>query len=362
MNNKTSWELYTGNEEGWEAMLLACDDAVESIDIEQFIFITDEVGKRFIDVCERKAKQGVKVRFLWDAAGSFSFYGSSIAEELSKRGIELVFFKTLFPSIFRYHDFKSWYFRNHRRTLVVDGKIGFTGSICFSTEMTSWRDTVVKVEGPVVNEMHDEFNRMWQRALNQKVKYDKTNLVKGSDDEFRYITNAPLPRRHVLYKDTINAIRNAKRNICITTPYFVPTRHLSKVLRASAKKGVDIKIIIPESSDHPIVDLCSRSLFTEILKSGIRIYLYRGKMIHSKTMVIDEDWSTVGTLNLDAASLLYNFEANIVSTNTEFASELKSHFQSDLEETVEITYKEWKERYWLEKLFGSFAKLLRDFM
>jgi len=356
---KTSWELYTGNEEGWSAMLDACAQAKESIDLEQFIFMTDSVGKRFIDTCAEKAKEGVKVRFLWDAAGSFSFYGSTIIDELKEKGIELVFFKTLFPSILKYHDYKSWYLRNHRRTLVIDGKVGFTGSICFSNEMINWRDTVVKIEGPVVNEMLYEFNVMWQRALKEPISYDKSEIV---DSEFEYVTNYPLPRRHNLYKEVIHAIRDAKDYVYITTPYFVPTRHLSRVIRASAKRGVDVKIIIPESSDHPIVDMCSRSFFTKMLKAGVKIYLYRGNMIHSKTIVIDDSWSTIGTLNLDTASLIYNFEANIVTTNLKFTQELKEHFEVDLLETREITYKEWSSRFWLEKLFDSFARLLRDFM
>jgi cardiolipin synthase len=357
--SKTSWELYTGNEEGWGAMLDACAKAKESIDLEQFIFMTDSVGTRFIDICSLKAKEGVKVRFLWDAAGSFSFYGADIVDDLRSKGIELVFFKTLFPSILKYHDHKSWYLRNHRRTLVIDGKVGFTGSICFSNEMINWRDTVVRIDGPVVGEMLYEFNVMWQRALKEPVSYDKSKLV---ESEFRYVTNYPLPRRHNLYKEIIRAIRDAKKYVYITTPYFVPTRHLSRVIRASAKRGVDVKIIIPESSDHPIVDMCSRSFFTTMLRSGVKIYLYRGNMIHSKTIVIDDAWSTIGTLNLDTASLMYNFEANIVTTNLKFTKELKEHFVVDLLETREITYKEWSSRFWLEKLFGSFARLLRDFM
>ena len=228
--------------------------------------------------------------------------------------------------------------------------------------MKNWRDTVVRIQGPVVNEMQNEFDRMWQRALKKNVRYTKTRAAYNTDNEFSYTTNSPLPRRHGLYKELIRAIRNAKDYVYITTPYFVPTRHLSKVLRAAARRGVDVKVIIPEWSDHPIVDYCSRSLFSRILKSGIKIYLYKGKMIHSKTVVIDDKWSTVGTLNMDTASLIYNFEANIVSTNLDFTLDLKEHFQTDLIETKEITYKEWKSRYWLEKFAGWFAGLLRDFM
>ncbi len=362
MNNNsdnTSWHFYTTNESGWEAMLKACRDAEVSIDLEQFIFETNDIGQKFLEVFIKKAKEGVKVRLLWDAAGSFSFYGSSIVEELKRQNIELQFFKTLFPSFFRVHNYKSWYFRNHKRTLIVDSKIGFTGSICVSDEMINWRDTAVKLEGNVVKEMEMGFERMWRRAQSKKLGIMRNE---PSQNEFRYISNYPFPSKRHLYSEIVNAIRNAKSHIYITTPYFVPTRHLFKVLRSIAKRGVDIKIIIPESSDHPIVDLCSRAFFTQAFKSGIRIYLHKGEMIHNKTIIIDDEWSTIGTLNLDAASLLYNFEANIVSTNTLFSKELSVHFVQDLLKAEEVIPEQWQNRYWLEKFAGFFARLLRDFM
>lgn len=360
---KTSWNLYTSNEEGWDAMLEACNSAKKTIDIEQFIFITNEIGQKFLDVCKKKAKEGVKVRLLWDAAGSFSFFGSNIAEELKEYGIELVFFKTLLPSFFTVHNYKSWYFRNHKRTLVVDSKVGFTGSICVSDEMKNWRDTVVRIEGSVVGDMEKEFETMWRRAL-KKGKDQDTPLAQRdhSEEEFEYVANYPFPKKHEINKRLFRAIREAKKHIYITTPYFVPTRQLSKVLRAAARRGVEIKLIIPEWSDHPVVDLCSRSFFTKMLKVGMRIYLYKGKMIHSKTIIIDGNWASVGTLNLDTVSLLYNFEANLITTNSPFNKELSAHFENDLLETEEITYEKWKSRYWVEKFFGFFMRLFRDFL
>lgn len=357
---KTNWKLYTTNEEGWAAMIEACESATTSIDLEQFIFVTNDIGKKFIDVCARKAQQGVKVRFLWDAAGSFSFFGSAIAEELKHKGIELIFFKTLFPSFFKAHDYRSWYFRNHRRTLVIDTRVAFTGSICVSDKMINWRDTVVRVEGLVVKDMQKAFERMWDRALG--LKLPKVLEEKHSDREFKYITNNPLPRRRRLYKHIIDAIHHAQKNIYITTPYFVPTRQLARALRLAAHRGVDVKIIIPEWTDHPLVDLCARTFFTKLLESGVKIYFYRGEMLHSKTVVIDGGWATVGTLNFDNVSLLYNFEANLVSTNTQFVQEVYIHFINDIATSEEVTFKSWKRRYWVEKFAGFFIRFVRDFL
>ena len=357
--SETKWNLYTSSPEIWEAMLRACREAKETIDLEQFIFTADEIGSRFIEVCTEKAKEGVKVRFLWDAAGSFTFFGSSIAEDLRKKGVTLVFFKTLFPNLFSMHNYRSWYFRNHRRTLIVDNKIGFTGSICISKRMENWRETHVEVHGAVVKDMQEAFERMWTRAHEKKVS---KKIAKKRDHEFEYITNSPIPRQKALYNKVVEAIRNSRKYIYITTPYFVPTPRLARVLRLAAHRGVDVQIILPERSDYPIVDLGARTFWNSMLRSGVRIFLYKKGIIHSKTIVIDGDWSSVGTLNFDNISLLYNFESNLVTTNSKFAEELASHFVHDLKECQEITHENWKKRFFVEKIATFFVKIFRSFL
>ncbi len=356
----TTWTLYTDNPQAWLAMLADCEGARESIDFENFIFTPDEIGTKFIDICARKAAEGVKVRFIWDAAGSFSFFGSSIAEDLKAKGIELVFFKTLLPGIFTFHRYRSWYFRNHRRTLIVDGNVGFTGSFCISKRMENWRDTSVRLEGSVVKEMQNSFERMWMRAHGKRMP--KVKKIKSSDREFEYMLNSPFPHQHHLYRNLVEAIRNAQKSIVITMPYFVPPHRLMRVLRLAAHRGVEVKILLPESSDFPTVDLAARTFFHTMLKAGMRIYLYTGKMIHSKTIVIDHEWATVGTLNLDHISLLYNFEANIVTDNADFAEELVSHFYEDLKSTHEVTLEEWKGRFFVEKIATFLVKFVRIFL
>ena len=357
---ETKWQFYTSNEESWEAMLGACREAKESIDLEQFIFVADEIGNKFIEVCAERAEAGVRVRFLWDAAGSFSFFGSSIVSDLKKKNIELVFFKTLFPGFFTMPNYRSWYFRNHRRTLIIDEEIGFTGSICISKRMRNWRDTHLCIEGPVVKDMQRAFETMWNRANGRRMSRAKEH--KRSDHEFEYIINNPIPNQRHLYHNTIEAIRNARKYIYITTPYFVPTHRLSRVLRLAAHRGIDVKIIMPEKSDYPIVDMGARTFFHNLLESGVKIYLYRKDMIHNKTMIIDGHWSSIGTLNMDNVSLLYNFEANIITSNSKFAEELSSHFVHDIEDSIEITFPDWKNRFFVEKIANFFIKFFRIFL
>ena len=356
----TSWELYTSNPQAWDAMLDACEEATTSIDLENFIFTPDAIGTKFIDVCARKAKQGVKVRFIWDAAGSFSFFGATIVEDLKAKGIELVFFKTLLPHIFKIHKFRSWYFRNHRRTLVVDGKIGFTGSTSISIRMEKWRDTNIRVEGPVVKDMQKAFERMWERAQGNKL--EKIHGDTKTDQEFEYTTNNPFPRKNFLYTKIITAIRTSQECIDITVPYYVPTHRISRVIRLAARRGVKVRLILPEMSDFPTVDLGARTYFHSLLHAGVKIFLYKGKMIHTKSIVIDTAWATVGTLNLDNISLRYNFEANLVSSNREFVAELSSHFENDLKSCTEVTLKEWDDRFFVEKIATFLVKFLRMFL
>lgn len=360
MTSPASWTLYASNEEAWASMIEDCSKATESIVLEQFIFVADEFGRKLIDVCAERAKVGVKVRFMWDAAGSFTFWGTDIVNELRAKGIELIFWKTLIPSYFKVPNFRSWYFRNHRRTLVIDERIGYTGSICVYDQMKNWRDTNVRVEGGLVREMSNAFERMWGRAKKAK---DLPKRVKVRDPEFRYVTNYPAPGRRHISSSVTDAIRDSRYYIYITTPYFVPTHRLLRVIKLAAHRGVDVRIILPERTDqYPTLDIAARSYFKTLLESGARIFLYKGNVIHSKTIVVDGTWSTVGSLNLDSVSLLYNFEANIVSTNAKFAEELAAHFVHDVQDTKEVTKDEWRNRFFLERIPEVLIRFVRNFL
>ncbi len=359
MNKTTSWRIYPLNEDAWQAMLDDCANAKESIVLEQFIFVNDIFGQKLLEICKARARAGVKVRFLWDAAGSFTFWGSNLAEELKDSGIELIFWKTLIPSYFKLTNLRSWYFRNHRRTLVIDDRVGYTGSICIDDHFKNWRETNVRIEGPIVDEMVHAFGQMWARATrNRVIRYKKL----PPNSEFRYVTNYPAPGRRHIYSELIGAIRRAKKNIYITTPYFVPTHRLLRTMKASAKRGVDVRLILPERSDHRAVDLGARAFFTKLLKSDIKIFLYKGNMIHSKAITIDDTWSTVGSMNLDNISLLYNFEANIVTTNDSFSRELKAHFIEDLGESQQVYLKDWQKRSFFQKVLEKLAHLVKKLL
>lgn len=365
MTSPTTWTLYASNEEAFSAIIEDCRKAQKSITLEQFIFVRDDFGNRLIEVCKERAMAGVDVRFLWDAAGSFSFLGSTIAEDFRRSHIRLLFWKTLMPGYYDIPNVRSWFFRDHRRSLVIDEQVGYTGSICIKDAMKGWRDTNARFEGPIVAEMQNSFDRMWARADDKK--HIPRPIGSARDAGFSFVTNEPRPGKRELYRAVIEAIRGAQKYIYITTPYFVPTRRLIRVIRLAALRGADVRIILPERTDHyPALDLGARSFFNTLLKSGVRIFLYPNKngdtLIHSKAIVVDGEWSTVGSLNLDHVSLLYNFEANIVSTNSRFTEELAAMFVHDMHASREVSADEWRKRFFIEKLPEFAIKLVRKFL
>ncbi|PJA33495.1 MAG: hypothetical protein CO184_01840 [Candidatus Zambryskibacteria bacterium CG_4_9_14_3_um_filter_40_16] len=353
------WQFYLKSDEAWLAMKKACLKAQHTIDMEQYILQNDEVGREFIEILKKKSVDGVKVRLLCDMSGSISFYNSFLPKELRESGVEVRFFNII--KLWRVYNFSSWFFRDHRKILVVDGSVGFIGGVGIRNDMKDWRDTHIRVEGNIVKEMELIFNEMWetsaQKGLVKRIRKAK-DFVKG----FYILTNSPHFRRRFIYHELLDFIRSARKYVYLTTPYFVPDRKFSRVLRIAAKKGVDVSILIPKGSNYFWVDRASEASFDSLLKSGVKIFRYTGELLHSKTAVIDDAWGTVGSFNLDSMSFVFNYEANIASTNEEFVQTLKNTFLNDLEKTEEISLAKWRERSSVVKTQEYLAKIIRGFM
>lgn len=355
--NATEWQFYTTSKDAWEAMLEACHNAKTSIQFEQFYFMPGTIARRFIEVLVQKTKEGVDVRCLFDSVGSFPFSQSIYPDLLDHANINVRFFNWLFP--FSKGNKRLLYFRNHRRCLVIDGEVAFTGGVCVADRMKDWRDTQVKVTGPVVAQMKDAFEGVWKKAEKKSTRLSKESLMDMSG--FTYSTHAPLPRQRFLYYRLIEAIREARSHIYLTTPYFLPDNRLLRVLKLARRRGVDVRLLVPNASNHNVVDIGARSYFDTLLSHGIRVYRYNN-MTHAKTAVIDGDWSMVGSLNLDNISLRYNFEAALVSINKKFSKELEDQFLKDLDDSLELTLQEWRNRSFfmkfIEVLVWPIRKLL----
>ncbi len=354
-----TWQFYTYSQPAWESMLLECKKSQKSIDIEHYIFAHDIIGKKFIDVLKEKCKQGVKIRLLLDMVGCSEFYSSPVPEELRKIGIQIKFFNVI--SLWRIHNFTSWFFRDHKKVLVVDNKVGFTGGLGIRDNMTKWRDTNVRLEGDVVSEMTDSFNDIWER-VNDHGFLHKIRKLRTQTRKRYFITNDPYFRKRFLYHSFIDALRSARKTIFLTTPYFIPDRRLARVLRLAVQRGVDVKVLIPEKLDVPVIESAANSAFDKLLQNGIRIFKYQPEFIHAKTAVVDEDWVTFGSFNLDSLSFVYNHEANVVTSNLKCAQEVKNMFLKDLEKSVEITHREWQKRGLAKKIREFFVSPLRGFL
>lgn len=360
MEGKTIWKFYKNSEEGWQAMLDAIERAEESIELEQFIFFYDSIGIKFLDALKIKAGQGIKIRIFCDAVGSSSLSTPAIEKELKHSGIEIKFFNPIVP--WHPNNETFWYFRDHRKLMIVDKTIGFTGGLCLGEEMRGWRESYVKIAGPVVLEMIESFEVMWNKAYRKVKYYLKKRKVRLGACDFQYLANSPLPAKRYMYRELIRAVRSARHYIYLTTPYFLPDSRLMRNLRLAVERGVLVRLLVPFTTNHLAVDIGMGTFFDYALRAGINISRYTASMIHSKTVIIDGNWSTIGSLNLDNISLRYNFEGNIVSTDKQFSFELEKQFLNDLKLSTELTLSYWQNRSIFRKIAELFIWPIRKLL
>lgn len=349
------FQFFLYGAETWEGMLDALKSAKDSIDIEHYIFEGDSIGAQFLKVLKEKANKGVKVRLLLDAVGSFPLYSSSTPQELRRAGIEVRFWNPISP--WRVHNFTSWFFRDHTKIIVVDGKIGFTGGLGVSAKMAKWRDTNVRVVGEPVPEMARSFENMWQisggPAWRARIKLSSAQSQKN------YVINAPYFKKRFLYHAFVRALEGAQKSICISNSYFVPDGKIIRELVRAQRRGVDVKIIVPQTFDVLIVGTATECTFELLLKKGIKIFRYESEFLHAKVAVVDRAWATLGSFNLDFQSFLYNFEGNIISTERNCVDALREQFQTDLNQSREVTLAHWRERPFTRKLAEFFIGPIR---
>lgn len=340
----------------WDAIYDACSKATKSILFEHFILVDDECGRPLINLLKKKAGEGVKIRMLLDAVGSSHLFQIHLEKELLGAGVELVFFNTLIPWTKRYQT--TVFFRDHRKLIIVDSKTAFTGGVCFQAYMRDWRDTAVRIEGPIISDMEKSFEIMWARAELKHHKREK-NRELTKERPYVFMTSSPFPRKRYLYYELLRRIRMAKREIKFTTPYFVPNHRLLRRLRSAARRGVSVSILVPKTSDQWWVDIATSTYFETLLKAGVQIFLAPPPLNHTKAGTIDGEWGTIGSLNLDYVSLRYNFEANLVTSDTNFVAELNNHFLNDELKAKKLTKEEWENRSWHVKLREYLIKPFR---
>lgn len=349
---------YRESADAWRAMRDACTEARASIDFESYIFTPDAAGRQFVQVFERKAKEGVRVRILADGAGSYTFAGSSARQILEKAGVQIQIFHPISP--WRARHAKLWFFRDHRKILVVDGVVAFLGGVNVEERMTHWRDTHAALRGPMVLELEESFSRMWETTRSRV--YLPEPAPRPHEDGFSLLTSAPHVRSRHIYREYRRRIHGAKESVYISTPYFMPDLRFFRSLRRAAARGVDVRLVVPLAADGFMAQFATDAHFRKALKAGIRVYQYRPTMLHSKTILVDNSWWAVGSYNLDSVSFFLNYEISLAGTDPAVAKTIASHFSDDFALSHEVLREEWKRRALSQKAAEYVSLVIEKFI
>ncbi|WP_188568461.1 cardiolipin synthase [Undibacterium terreum] len=345
------------------AMLDAIGKAKDHINLETYIFDEDELGMRFANLLMAKQREGVQVNIIYDSVGTLDT-PEEFFTNMRNAGIHLMPFNPVNPlKRFGHWDLNN---RDHRKVLIVDGSVAFTGGVNISKVYSSgsffrsgsrssskagWRDTHIKIEGPAVAALQLAFIEVWasQEAgdLPDRKFFPPLNPV--GDKLVRVLASQP-DGDYDIYKAYILAIQEAKKTIHITSAYFVPDVQMVRALCEAAQRGVEVQLILPGVSDNGIVFHAGRSFYSKLLESGVKIYQLQVSVLHAKTAVIDGAWSTVGSTNLDTRSFLHNRELNVIVLGDSFAQDMEKAFSDDLRGSKEITKQQWEDRPFGDKL------------
>ncbi len=350
-------QLYTYGEDVYADMLDAIRHAKRQILFETFIWKGDDVGKQFKHELELAAERGVDVYILFDTFANLVVPSSF--KQFSPR-LHVIQYPLL-PLPRRIFD-PRLIARDHRKILVVDGETAFIGGYNIGARYaTDWRDTHVRITGPDAWELENAFVDFWNTQSGNKPELPE----RGSstwDPRIQVHRNDPQMLIYPIRSIYLEAIDRARHHIYLTHAYFIPDRIILRGLLHAARRGVDVRILLPEQSNHIVADWLARGFYRQCLEGGIRLFLYQNAMVHAKTATIDGVWTTVGTANLDRLSLLGNFEVNVEFFDGTLARQMEQIFQNDSSNTRELTLQEWRRRPLVAKLSETILLPLRPLL
>ena len=356
-------KIYSDGHSKFEDFKHDLSQAKEYINIQYYIIEDDNIGTEIKNILIAKASEGVKIRIIYDHVGSFSTK-NSFFNEMKAAGIMVhPFFKVSFPFL---GTRINW--RNHRKLCIIDGEIGYIGGMNIADryltggKFDTWRDTHLRVSGSILTALQYSFTIDWN-FMGQSLLEEETSSIKVNNDTLndigmQFLTSGPTDQWSNIALVFLNAISNAKRSIIIQTPYFLPTESLLKALQSAALSNVNVRIMIPRHSDSKILRFASYSYINECLKSGIKFYFYEAGMLHSKTIIIDNEFSTVGSTNFDFRSFEHNFECNLFIYSKEVNAQMREIFAEDLKHSTLINSKTWQKRPIIQKVTESITRLL----
>jgi cardiolipin synthase len=355
----------------YRAIFDAIKNAKDHIHLETFILADDEMGQRLADLLIERRAAGVEVKVIYDAVGSFST-SSGYFDRLRAGGVLVHEFHPVDIRIWRLTQ------RDHRKLLIVDGKVAFTGGINISDvysissslsdkvekhdTKSRWRDTDVRIEGPAVAEFQKLFLRLWAQGKEKgdnHIEHNFPPLSEVGHDLVRVVASAGGKDEYSIYKAYLSAISLAQWRIWVTQAYFSPNDQFISALKDAARRGVDVRIILPGFTDSRFVLYTSRAHYTELLEAGVKLYERDDRMLHAKTAVIDGLWSTVGSSNLDYLSFVHDNEANAVIVGRDFGRQMEDLFRVDLSHARPIELEKWNRRSPWERMKERFFSLFK---
>ncbi|WP_139187882.1 cardiolipin synthase [Bacillus tuaregi] len=364
LTTDNSVKIFTDGKEKFEALFKDIEGATDFIHLQYYIFKNDDIGKKLIQLLVEKAKQGVKVRILYDDLGSRSLRRSAFKELLEAGGEVEAFFPSKFPLI----NLRLNY-RNHRKLVIIDGMVGYIGGFNVGDEYLGlnkrfgyWRDTHLRITGSSVHAIQTRFILDWNQASHRHDISYLPNLfpetTPSGNIAMQIVSSGPDSEWEQIKYGYIKMISSAKKSIWIQTPYFIPDESLLDSIKIAALTGKDVRIMIPNKPDHPFVYWATYSHIGQILKAGAKVYIYDNGFIHAKSIIVDHTLSSVGTANIDVRSFRLNFEVNAFIYDEKIAEALTDSFYEDLKLSRELTMQEYNRRSIIIRFKESISRLL----
>ncbi len=367
LSQENDVRVYTGGRDYFRDLFYALEDAKESINVDMFIMKPDEVGIKFMNILTKKAREGVEVRLLLDSFGSRQM-SRNYFKTLEAAGGKVAFF---FPiRLFRINP--NINYRNHRKIIVVDHSLCFTGGSNLAIEYTGqserfggWRDTNLRLQGPCVEDMEARFLLDWRYVA--KEDYELASKIyyrneKQGNVGVQILSCGPDSPSTEIKQAYLKMINDAKKSIRIQTPYFIPDDSIFEALKSAALSGVDVRMMIPNQPDHPFVYWVTYYNCGALLNSGVKIYIYNKGFLHAKTIVADSEVSSVGSANFDKRSFSLNFECNAVIYDSKVAGDLETAFGKDIKDSVELSIDGYNNRSMLIRFKESISRLVSDIL
>ena len=363
----TQTQVLTNGEETFQEILQSLRKATHHIHLEYYIVRHDAIGQEIKEVLIQKAKEGVKIRFLFDAVGSWQLSKKYI-NELRQEGVEIIPFGPVKLPFLN----NKINFRNHRKIIVIDGSIGFVGGLNIGDEYLGrdsnfgfWRDTHMMLKGEAVRSLQLIFLQDWYYMTNKNIlsaDYLSPDLEENIHGGVQLIAGGPDNEWSVIKNIFFSMITSAEKSVWIASPYFIPDEDIFSALKIAALSGVDVRLLMPHKPDKKIVFFASRSYFPELLEAGVKIYEYKKGFMHSKIVIVDEELASIGTSNMDMRSFHLNFEVNAFLYRTRSTQKLVKEYLNDLKQSRKIEIHKFKRRHIGYRIIESTSRLLSPFL